>query len=210
MSDFTVNSFRKRRGQLLRKKIDDLSRKLGRDIEILDVGGRPEYWENIGLDNISKIILLNYDADELTREGAENSLFETRLGDGRDLSDYGDKSFDLVHSNSVIEHVGGWEDMAAMASEVQRVGQEGWHQTPAYEFPLEPHFRIPFIHWLGAPTRASLLGLSSFYGKQDRAARRMHVERINLLSNPEMKVLFPNSRIWKERIILTKSYVAIW
>ncbi len=194
----------------MRKKIDGLSRQLNRDIHILDVGGRPEYWENIGHENVSKIILLNYDEAELQRTGSENNLFEVRVGDARDLSDYDDNSFDLVHSNSVIEHVGGWPDMAAMAREVQRVGKTGWLQTPAYEFPIEPHFRMLGIHWFGAPTRSSLLRLSRHYRNQNRAARRMHAERINLLSHRDMHVLFPDCNIWIERIILAKSYVAIW
>lgn len=210
MNDFTINAFRKRRGKILRKKIHDLSQELGRDIRILDVGGRPEYWENIKSENTEKIVLLNFDESELHRTGAESDLFESRVGDARDLSDYDDNSFDLVHSNSVIEHVGNWSDMANMSREIQRVGRAGWLQTPAYEFPLEPHFRILGIHWFGAPTRASLLCLSRHYRNQDRAARRMHVERINLLSHREMRVLFPDCKIWVERIILAKSYVAIW
>lgn len=210
MTDFTINSFRKRRGRILRQKIIDLARDLGRDIRILDVGGRPEYWQNINPQNVANICLLNFDEGELHRTGGDSDLFESRVGDARDLSDYDDNAFDLVHSNSVIEHVGLWPDMAAMAAEVQRVGKAGWLQTPAYEFPIEPHFRLPCIHWLGAPTRTSLLRLSRHYRNQDRAARRMHVERINLLSHREMRILFPDCKIWIERIILAKSYVAIW
>lgn len=194
----------------MREKIVDLSNTLGRDIRILDVGGRPEYWENINPEKVSKIALMNYDEAELERPGANTGLFESCLGDARNLSEYDDNSFDLVHSNSVIEHVGGWGDMTAMAREVQRVGQSGWLQTPAYEFPIEPHFRLPVVHWLGAPTRTSLLWLSGNYRNQDHATRRMHVERINLLSRREMRILFPDCKIWVERIILAKSYVAIW
>ena len=70
-------------------------------------------------------------------------IFVRKVGDARNLSEYADGSVDLVHSNSVIEHVGGWADMRAMADEMMRIGRSGWMQTPAWEFPVEPHFRAP-------------------------------------------------------------------
>ncbi len=213
MKKYTVNAFRKRRGKLLKKKITQVADQLGRDIHILDIGGRAEYWQNVDPQNVSKITVLNYDPDELVEPGASGALgglIEYGIGDARDLSQYGDGAFDFVHSNSVIEHVGGWGDMAAMAREVRRVGQSGWHQTPAYGFPIEPHFRLPAVHWFGTPTRASLIWLSRNYRHLDHAARRLHAERINLLSRREMSILFPDANIWTERVILAKSYVAIW
>ena len=47
MSDLTVNRFRKARGGILRAQIARLADHLGRDIRILDVGGRPDYWRNV-------------------------------------------------------------------------------------------------------------------------------------------------------------------
>ncbi len=210
MSDITINSFRKRRGRMLKEKIAKLSADLGRDIRILDVGGRPDYWMNVNASGISKVVLMNNDETELKRLNLDNPMFEPILGDACDLSEHGDNAFDMVHSNSVIEHVGDWDKMAAMAAESLRVGQAGWVQTPAYEFPIEPHFRLPFIHWLGTPTRASLLTLSPLYKGTTRMERRGHVERINLLSRREMDLLFPGTDIWTERVLFAKSYVAKW
>src|SRR5690606_32277033 len=136
MADLTVNRFRKKRGERLRKLIAATAEKLGRDIVILDVGGRPDYWENVLPERVSKIILMNYMEGELVRD-SRLSMFESQVGDARDLSQFGDKSIDFVHSNSVIEHVGGWSDMKCMASEVLRVGKHGWLQTPAWECPIE-------------------------------------------------------------------------
>jgi Methyltransferase domain len=211
----SVNRFRIRRGQLLRRQIEILAAHLGRDITVLDVGGRPDYWGNVGLGRIARVIVMNYDSSELdlpVPTDAPSGMFEQRLGDARNLSDYADRSVDLVHSNSVIEHVGGWPDMRAMANELMRVGRSGWVQTPAWEFPIEPHFRAPFIHWFGRPMQARLMSLS--FEKRIREMpldlRRQGTDRINLLSRREIYELFPGQVIFTERLILAKSYVVRW
>jgi hypothetical protein len=92
-----------------------------------------------------------------------------------------------------------------------RVGLSGWIQTPAFEFPIEPHFKLPFIHWLGQPLRRSLLSMSKYYRGNTLAVRRWHVDRVNLLSYAEVVTLFPNCNISIERwVLLPKSYVVRW
>lgn len=209
----TINSFRRKRGRLLAQMIQGLARGLGRPVNILDVGGRAEYWENVGYDGIAGITVLNYDAEELTMHratGARQGFFHYAIGDARAMPDYADGAVDLVHSNSVIEHVGAWNDMAAMAQEMKRIGKAGWVQTPAWEFPLEPHFRVPFMHWFGAPLRRKFLRFST-YKDQSLDLRRSHVDRINLLSRAEVRSLFPGCEIMTERVMmLPKSYVVKW
>jgi methyltransferase family protein len=213
MQPSTVNRFRTRRGRILRRQIDALAASLGRDITVLDVGGTPDYWGNLGTERIARIELLNHDASQLDRKAAgPDGLFVRKVGDARDLSAYADQSIDLVHSNSVIEHVGGWPDMAAMAGEMLRVGRSGWMQTPAWEFPIEPHFRAPFCHWFGKPMQAWLMSLSvdPSIRRLSRPARRKRIEGINLLSKSEVRMLFPNQTLLTERVILAKSYVVHW
>ncbi len=211
--DLTVNRFRKKRGRLLRAHIAALAKDLNRPVEILDVGGRAEYWDNVGLDNIAHITLMNYVPEELERTEADDKMFSAVVGDARNLSDYADRSVDLVHSNSVIEHVGSWDDMAAMASEVMRVGRAGWIQTPAWEFPVEPHFRTLFMHWFGGPIQRAMFSLSfeKRIRKMSMATRRQSLDWINLLSYREVKELFPNQTIQIERVaLLAKSYTVRW
>lgn len=210
MKNRTVNRFRQARGKVLRRQIDAVRRRTGRDLRILDVGGRPEYWNNIGVEGIERVVLLNVSADEFGCE-THSALFEKRIGDARNLEEFDDKSFDLVHSNSVIEHVGLWTDMCRMAAECMRVGMGGWVQTPAWEFPIEPHYRLPAVHWLAQPARRAALRLSRSYGALSLHDRRRHVDRINLLSGDEVRALFPIARVWVERFLfLPKSYVARW
>ncbi len=208
-NDNTVNSFRRARGRLLAAEIARIADQAGRDIEILDVGGRPDYWDNVDVRRVSKITLLNLEEGELAR-GGNAARFERRTGDARRLDGFAEGSIDLVHANSVIEHVGHWWDMQAMATELMRVGRHGWVQTPAWEFPIEPHYRLPFLHWLAPPARRALLRFSAQYGKLNVSDRRMHVDRINLLSRREFEALFPGTRLHIERLVVKKSYVAIW
>jgi len=92
-----------------------------------------------------------------------------------------------------------------------RVAPHGWLQTPAWEFPVEPHFRLPFMHWLATPARAGLLRFSAPYRSKSRPERRFHAERINLLSRYECGLLFPEAHIETERVLLLpKSYIAVW
>jgi hypothetical protein len=200
----------------LRRQISVLSDYLGRDLVILDVGGRPDYWLNVGFDRISRIDLLNPRQLELDRGmpvGAPGQVFTRCVGDGRDLHNYADQSVDLVHSNSVIEHVGGWKDMQQLASELARVGRAGWVQTPAWSFPVEQHFHMPIMHWFGAPLRARMLSLSlgRKFRRMSLAKRRETVDGINLLTQREFQVQFPAAQIYTERFLLfAKSYTAHW
>lgn len=209
--DGTKSSFRQRRGKILSAKIVRMASSLGRGVRILDVGGRRDYWENVGFFGIESITLLNVDEGDLGRPCSRAELFADRFGDARNLSGIGLEDFDLYHSNSVIEHVGGWSDMKLMAQEALRVAPAGWIQTPAFEFPIEPHFRLPFIHWFGTPIRSKLLWFAKPYRDQDVDTRRFHAERINLLSRRELVNLFPQRAVRTERFaMLPKSYVVEW
>jgi len=64
-----------------------------------------------------------------------------------------DSSFDIVHSNAVIEHVGGRELQATFVREALRVGRRVFLTTPNRWFPVEVHTKLPLVHWL--PDRAA-------------------------------------------------------
>ena len=58
-----------------------------------------------------------------------------------------DNEFDIVFSNSVIEHVGDFWKQKLFSSEIQRVGKRYFVQTPSFWFPYEPHTLIPFYQF---------------------------------------------------------------
>ena len=74
--------------------------------------------------------------------------FKSIIGDARNMKMFRDKKFDLVFSNSVIEHVGDYFQQQRMAEEIYRVGNCYFVQTPNRYFPIEPHFLFPFFNFL--------------------------------------------------------------
>lgn len=173
---------------------------------ILDAGGTKAFWETMKFDERDvKITLLN-----LWQEKVSSENFSSLTGDARDLSRFSDGEFDLVFSNSVIEHVGDFDDQKRMAEEIQRVGGRYFVQTPSRFFPIETHFFFPFFQFL--PLKAQLfLARHLDYGWFKRikgVEKDQLVKSLRLLTANELAEIFPNSNISRERFLgLTKSYV---
>lgn len=105
-----------------------------------------------------------------------------------------DKSFDLVFSNAVIEHIVGEGRQEAFAREVMRVGKSWFVTTPNYWFPLETHYLLPFIQFL--PREAQ-----RFYNRLlGPAIPRGEVLDLSLLSARRLQRLFPTSRVVGMRV----------
>ncbi len=178
---------------------------------VLDLGGTPEYWllhRELWTGLPVEFTLLNTYRPTLGASG-----FSFVPGDARDLGGMDDGSFDLIHSNSVIEHVGAWADMKAMAGEVRRVGRAYFVQTPYVGFPIEPHFRLPFFHWLPAPVQMSIV-MARRNGYMEKAgsidAAMGHVESARLLGARQMRTLFPDAELVFERVLgFRKSMMAM-
>lgn len=220
MFDRVSAAFRSRRNRLLAEGLARLAQEVeaqqSRRLRIIDIGGAPGFWRTLDVDAPADVIMINIEPDPTPTAGHGRMRFTIEAGDARDLRRWSDGAFDLVLSNSVIEHVGGWQDMERAAGEMRRLGSHGWVQTPAFGFPVEPHFALPFVHWLPVPWRAALLphlprqGYEHLNGGSIGDARRA-VEEINLLTGREVQFLFPGAELLRERVAgLTKSFIAAW
>jgi ubiquinone/menaquinone biosynthesis C-methylase UbiE len=197
--------------QMRRKRFaffNSLLSKRKRPVRILDIGGTEEYWKMMPyeVDDRVSITLLNLDRAEVTMPNMTSIA-----GDARSVQ-MEDKSFDVVFSNSVIEHVGDYRDQAKMTKEVVRVGKCYFIQTPNRYFPMEPHFVFPLFQFLPLAIRTWLLQsfrLGWFPKTPDKQKAREIVESIRLLDKAEFSALFPDARIYEEKVFgLTKSFVA--
>lgn len=178
---------------------------------VLDVGGYPGTW-TAGPQLTRRVECLNVHPVIWSGKDFPGHRIETILGDGCAL-ECQDNAYDIVFSNSVIEHVGDWEKQKAFAAEVRRAAKRLWVQTPALECPLEPHFMAPFVHWLPVFVRRKALRWVTPWGWMEKPPQEKIDEIIahtRLLSKRQMRELFPDCEIITERMLLVipKSYIA--
>lgn len=183
-------------------------------VNIIDIGGTEKYWNIVPQDFFEKfqvgITIVNLTTSRLPDNHGPFSFVH---GDGCDLSMFAGNTFDIAHSNSVIEHVGDWNRMVSFSTEVKRVAEKYFIQTPNYWFPIEPHCMAPFFHWLPKPTRIWLVMYFSLgHWKKaisvDEAIRT--TESARLLNRKMFRALFNDAHIHTERLfLLPKSHLAI-
>lgn len=190
-----ASRMRRRRFELFRQLLAGI----GGTPRVIDLGGTPAFWRRMPKVQV-QVTLVNLPDAKL------NDLPEcctAMVGDATDLSQFPDNAFDIVFSNSVIEHVGDWSAQQRMAAEVRRLAPRYFIQTPNYYFPIEPHYHAIGVQWL--PDSLKRQWLRANGKRYDDAA----LHRIRLLTEKEMRRLFPDARIWHERVAgLTKSFIA--
>ncbi|MBM4143481.1 MAG: class I SAM-dependent methyltransferase [Lentisphaerae bacterium] len=171
---------------------------------ILDVGGLPTMWIGTGFEH--NVTLINLNVPE-----SPSPFFQWVRGDACSMAMFQAKAFDIVFSNSVIEHVGDFSRQRQMASEVERIGKKIWIQTPCKHFPLEPHFMFPFFQYFPLPLRLGIARRWAFsFSRQCGLDPDYEAKHIWPLSRRDMRRLFPGARILTETLFgLPKSIMAV-
>ena len=205
----------------MRRFADALSAAELRGARILDAGGTRAYWEEwarlLPPGAVSRIDVVNLpgqvrDLAGSTLEfgGVPVRFVAANLLDGPSAAL--DAHYDVVHCVSVIEHVGDAAAQRAFADALRRLGDRLWVQTPAKEFPLEAHFRLPFFAWWPLPLRAFFnwrfrLGVMPRHRSWPEAVDFCRSTR--LLTRRAFARLFPSCSLWTEHVLgLPKCYVA--
>jgi hypothetical protein len=198
--------FRARRGRLLLGQFPDLVH-----LNILDLGGSQHFWEALGVAvPFERITIMNVSDAETGGMQPGRERIRVALYDGvRIPAD--DGQYDLVVCNSVIEHVPP-ERRAALAREMRRVGLRLFVQTPAHEFPIEPHFLLPFLHWLPRRLAYRLVFVSPWrlLSRPRRAVIDSYFSGTKLLREAELRALFPDATVHGEYFLgLRKAHVPV-
>lgn len=208
--------FRRRRAENIRAIIDSIYKEKGR-CEILDVGGTFNYWINVDYNFLrsrnSHITLINLEYYQDHKNSEFRNIFDSKTANFLEYEKFDPKLYDLIHSNSVIEHVGDRDSVEKFAELVRRYGQRYFIQTPNFWFPIEGHFGLPFVQFLPDRWMAWLLTRTQC-GHVDRCQTMQEaltiVRGIRLLTGREMRKLFPDATIKREWFgLFVKSFMAI-
>lgn len=195
-----THRFRQQRIEEFKRRFPDLA-----EMRVLDLGGTAISWRVLGIHPRS-VTLVNLDAAPLHDEAWMNVVRADACAGG-----FG--TYDLVFSNSLMEHLGGHARRRQFADVVQASAPSWWVQTPYRYFPVEPHWVFPGFQFL--PFRARL-GICRHWGtlhepaRKDLAAAAELVASTELISTTEMRMYFPGSEIWYERLAgIPKSLVVV-
>lgn len=172
------------------------------EMRVLDLGGTPRFWRSAPLQP-AQVTVVN-----LIAEPAAEPWIDSREGDATEPVE---GSFDLVFSNSLIEHLPSGR-RSRFAQQAAEAAPRHWIQTPNRHFPIEPHWLFPGAQYLprgGRHWLAMHWPAANFAGLPPEIVES-EVENIRLLKRDELQALFPQSLIWRERFgPLTKSLVAV-
>jgi hypothetical protein len=198
---------RARRWDLVAARFPDLAR-----MEVVDLGGTVEAWRRAPV-RPARVTVVNLfepgDSDEswlvpVTGDACAAREALERAGRAQ--------RYDLVFSNSLIEHVGGHAQRAALATEIRELAPRHWVQTPYRYFPVEPHWLFPGLQFLPMGLRARVAAAWPMaHTKPESAAQAMaEVQWTELIGVAELRAYFPRSHVLRERALgVTKSIVAV-
>jgi hypothetical protein len=177
-------------------------------MSVVDLGGTVDYWTRSPVHPRSVHVLNLQEPPTSVPDWVTVDVADAT--DPALLSEAG--AYDLVYSNSVIEHVGGHQRRKAFAANVAALADRHWVQTPYRYFPVEPHWVCPCMQFLPLHTRARLglhwpLVHTRPADLESAIAAQMSVELLDITA---MRHYFPTSQIVHDRLAgLVKSVIAV-
>lgn len=191
---------RRRRWEVFAQHFPDIGA-----MSVLDLGGTAENWVTAPV-RPAHVVLVN-----LEHTGSDLDWLTEVVGDACEPSrEVAGRGYDLVYSNSLIEHVGGHYRRRMLADIVRREAPRHWVQTPYRYFPIEPHWLCPGFQYLPLRARVALnehwpLAWSRSAGQEGVG----NVLDVELLSRTEMRYYFPESDLSFENVAgVPKSLIA--
>jgi Methyltransferase domain len=197
-----MNRFRRKRFQTFIDLLD-----VKESDHILDVGGLPYNWVELGWQGMVTCRSLSQIPQGQYGDGNVSYL----VHDCTQLP-YKAGGVDVVYSNSLLEHVNP-NGQKMIAAEIQRVARRYWVQIPHLYALVEPHFYFPFF-W-GLPPIIRRLVATGWTGTYRKLQGKPNyylpeLDTMHLLTTKEVKQLFPNARIWVERLAGFPKSVIAW
>jgi hypothetical protein len=174
---------------------------------IIDIGTTPSLYsdQNIILHRIKNnknvCILSNLDCKIILKKFPNIIKFYHQ--DARNIN-IPKNSFDIVHSNATIEHVGSYKNQLNFVKECLRISKKYvFITTPNRFFPLDFHTIIPLIHWLPKNFHRKILKIIglNFYSLEKNLNLLEEIDLINICKKLNIK----NFQIIRHKLFLMTS-----
>lgn len=167
------------------------------------------FWEQWGVTAADglEITLVNHHLIDRTNVGVSNpfTFIRDRFADATLLSAADLREYDLIFSNSFLEHLPEREQQVAMTRKILESGRWYFIQVPNKFSPIDPHFPRPYVPFFALypkELQARLWSLSAL-GSESKAdsieAARLGLRYYNPLGWRDMRRLLPDAELRVER-----------
>jgi Methyltransferase domain len=111
---------------------------------------------------------------------------------------FADRSFDIVHSSAVLEHVGSFPNQMAFVQECCRVARKSvFFTTPNRWFPIELHTAMPLVHWLPKQAfRALMRASGNAFFAEEANLNLLTARELGIISSRIEGFVFRTSSVW--------------
>ncbi|HEX4655360.1 MAG TPA: hypothetical protein VH274_06445, partial [Mycobacteriales bacterium] len=131
---------RARRWVEVQRRFPDLA-----TMRVLDLGGTLRMWASAPV-RPKHVTIVNLDP---RLDSPTSDWYDVLPGDAcAPDAELLDRGYDLVYSNSLLEHVGGHAKRRELATVIRDAAPLHWVQTPYRYFPIEPHWLVPGMQFL--------------------------------------------------------------
>jgi hypothetical protein len=178
-------------------------------VRLIDLGGTVKFWEDWGLAKqplLDVTLVNNHDLDKSHSNDPIALPNIRRLNaDVLTLSAANLAEYDVIFSNSLIEHLPGRQAQRQLAQAIRDSGRPYFLQTPNKRSPVDPHFPKPYVPFFATYPRTvqarllswSALGSGSASPSYEAALTRL--QNYYPLTTRDVRQLFPQARVVVER-----------
>jgi len=178
-------------------------------IRLIDLGGTVKFWEDWGLASQPRLDVTivndhhldkNHEHDPITLPNIHRLQADVLTLSASDLAEY-----DVIFSNSLIEHLPGPQAQRQLAQAIIDSRRPYFMQTPNKRSPVDPHFPRPYVPFFAAYPRALQARLLSWSALGSGSAAPSYAAALERLSNyyplttHGVRELFPQAHIVMER-----------
>jgi hypothetical protein len=191
------------------KRFNDFMSVVTGPVRLIDLGGTIKFWENWGLAKKPLLDVTVVNSHELDKCHQDDPITLPNIhrlrADVLTLSAADFARFDVIFSNSLIEHLPGRHLQQRLARAIIDSKRPYFMQTPNKRSPVDPHFPRPYVPFFAAYPRslqARLLSWSALGSGSAAPSYQAALERLSNyypLTKRDIRNLFPQAQVVMER-----------